>query len=185
MKRSMVRMTIACAALALVLTGCGQKELQGGTSTPQPAVQASTPAPTESPTPKPEPMLEKEVSVYYTDNDLNKLVEKKTKVQFKAADDVYAATLEALKKTDDPDLKPLFANVTFKSVKVEGKTMTIDLVLGEGSQFGSGGEGFFVKALENTAFQFEEISELYILNNGEKVESLMGHVELQYPFKKK
>jgi hypothetical protein len=49
---------------------------------------------------------------------------------------------------------------------------------------GAPGEDFFLQALKKTAFQFPEVKTLSVLKDGQKVESLMGHMDLPYPIKR-
>jgi len=188
MMNKRLKYALLVAAVVVVLGGCGQKQMtNAGGQSPEPAPQTSVPVATETPAPTatPDPMKTKEVKVYYTDDDLTKLVEKTATVSYKEDADVYKAALEALKSTDQAGLNSLFKKVTFNSVKLDGKALRVDLTLGEGAQLGSGGELFFVEALNKAAFQFPEIEELYITQDGAKTESLMGHVDLQYPYKRK
>lgn len=177
-------------ALTMIMTACGEKNraLGGQPSSEEPGVQTETPAVTETPTAEPTstpvPEQTKEVNLYYADLDLNKLLERTTTVTYVEDQEVYAATLNALKSSDDPEFVSLFSNVSFNSVILDGDALRVDLSFIGGSQLGSGGESFFVEALKKAVFQFPEVNKLYITLDGNEVESLMGHVDLEHPFKK-
>lgn len=42
-------------------------------------------------------------------------------------------------------------------------------------------EQFALEALKNTLFQFDEVKSIELLVDGEVVESLIGHAELEHP----
>ncbi|WP_068775477.1 GerMN domain-containing protein [Paenibacillus sp. FJAT-26967] len=196
MKKKLWMQGLVIGSLVLVAaTGCGQKEqpLNPGASsaTTEPVQTVSpTPVPTTSvkpsPSPSPSPEVnEKSVKAYYSDPDLTKIVEKTVKISYKNEGDKYKSTLEALKKSVDEQAVSLFEDVQFQNVKFDKEELKIDLKLGQNAQFGAGGEMFFVEALEKTLFQFPEVKAIYLTKDGSQVESLMGHVDLPYPIKRK
>ncbi|MFC9776150.1 GerMN domain-containing protein [Paenibacillus chitinolyticus] len=194
MKKKLWVQGIVVGSLVLaVASGCGQKQQplasNNGGSTPEPVQTVSpSPEPTISVKPSPSPTPEAkqtEIKAYYSDPDLTKLVEKNVKISYKTEGDKYKSALEALKKSDDTQAVPLFKDVTFQSVKFEKDELKLDLKLGEGAQLGSGGEQFFLDALKKTVFQFPEVKAIYITKDGGQVESLMGHMDLPYPIKRK
>lgn len=186
MSKQHVKWVVLMLMVALILTGCGEKnkalvappsETPIATESPMP-----TPTPTPDPTPTPLPDQTKEVKVYFTDDNLEQLIEKVVTVTYKEDADMYLAAFNALKSTDVPNMFSLFKNVTFNEVKLDGDALRVDLTLGEGAQLGAGGEMFFVQALNKVAFQFPEVKSLYVTRDGKKVESLMGHVTIESPF---
>jgi hypothetical protein len=44
---------------------------------------------------------------------------------------------------------------------------------------------FAIDALQKTFFQFDEVQSLELLVDGNQIESLMGHVELEHPMTRK
>ncbi|KRF10732.1 GerMN domain-containing protein [Paenibacillus sp. Soil787] len=181
---------VLVSAITLSVTACGQKgQLVGGatpqaTIVPTPTKMVQSPAPT--PTATPEPLKQKKVKAFYSDQDEMKLIEKEVTVSYKQDADVYEATLNALKKSDDPKAIPLFDDLTFTSTsfdKAKGE-LKIDLKFGPKTQLGAPGEELFLQALKKTVFQFPEVKSLYVLKNGKQVDSLMGHLELPYPIKR-
>lgn len=188
MNKRVLQGMLLLSAIALVSAGCGQNGKP----------MASNPSATVSPTgggadpntktqqaPAPEMNVSK-VKVYYSDEEGANLVEKEATISYKQQEEVYAAALEALKKSDDPKLTSLFSNVAFKSAKFDKGTgdLKVDLSYGAEAQLGSGGEILFLDALKRTAFQFSEVKSLSIVRDGKQVESLMGHIELLYPIKR-
>ncbi|SDC42259.1 Sporulation and spore germination [Paenibacillus sp. UNCCL117] len=187
------KMLTAAALFALVASGCGQK----------PAVQPNTPAP-ETPQstgqasgsggssgqagqpvqPVQPSKQSKSVKSYYADANLEKLLERETTIEFTADKDKYLAAFQELKKTPDDKSVSLAKNLTFKSATLKDGQLTLDLVMPAEARLGAGGEEMLLTALQKTAFQFEEVKTLEILLEGKQVESLMGHMELQHPFKR-
>jgi len=183
----LVKWVVLVVTIALILTGCGQKNkaLVGGAPTETPAIATETPTPTPMPTPEPTPTPipdhTKEVKVYFTDDNLEKLIEKSVTITYKEDVDMYLAAFNALKQNDDSTLFSLFQKVTFNKVVLDGNALRVDLTLNEGAQLGSTGESFFVQALSNVAFQFPEVKSLYVTQDGKTTDSLMGHVTLESP----
>jgi Sporulation and spore germination len=185
MNKQHVKWVVLTLMVALLLTGCGEKNkaLVGAPPSETPiATVTPTPTPTPDPTPTPIPDQTKDVKVYFTDDNLEELIEKVVTITYKEDADMYLAAFNALKSTDVPNMFSLFKNVTFNEVKLDGDALRVDLTLGEGAQLGAGGEMFFVQALKQVAFQFPEVKSLYVTRDGKKVESLMGHATIESPF---
>lgn len=169
----------------LVSAGCGQKpgaapetpgqiapapgESNGGTSN-----GAGNEAPETD-------MLTENIAVYYTDPEMMELIEGSAAITYKDADDKYDAAFKALQQSDDPNQIPLWEKVELNSSKLEDGNLTLDLTIPAEANLGAGGELFAVDAIKNTFFQFEEVTSLQLTVDGEQVESLMGHVELENP----
>jgi hypothetical protein len=183
MKKHLYQGILISSFIALAVSGCGQKPAHNA------AQETTTPVstPIVSATPAPTPELKKStVKVYYTDSNQSKLVEKEATVSHKPDEAPYAATLNALKKSSDSNLASLFTEITFKTVVFDKATgdLKLDLGFGPNARLGAPGEDFFLQALKKTAFQFPEVKTLSVLNDGQKVESLMGHMDLPYPIKR-
>jgi hypothetical protein len=181
---------VLSGVILLAATGCAQKQQAAATVAPQSSSAVPTPvvpSPSPSPSPSPTPELKKSmVKVYYTDSNQIKLVEKEVTVSYKPDEAPYAATLEALKKSDDTSLASLFADITFKSIVFDKEKgdLKLDLGFGPNAQLGSSGEDYFLQALKKTVFQFPEVKTISVLKDGGQVESLMGHMDLPYPIKR-
>ncbi|MFC7682102.1 GerMN domain-containing protein [Paenibacillus sp. GCM10028914] len=121
------------------------------------------------------------ITVYYTDPELLKLTQGQAEISFEKDIEKYEAAFNALKTSDNEELVPLWELVDLNSFSFESGKLTLDLHIPAEAHFGAGGETFAVDALKNTFFQFEEVKSLQLLVDGEQVESLMGHVELENP----
>jgi hypothetical protein len=183
MKKHLYQGILISSFIALVVSGCGQKPATNATQ--QTTAPVSTPIVSATPAPTPE-LKKSTVKVYYTDSNQSKLVEKEAIVTHKPDEAPYAATLEALKKSSDPSLFSLFTDISFKTVAFDKTTgdLKLDLGFGPNAQFGAPGEDSFLQALKKTVFQFPEVKTISVLKDGQKVESLMGHMDLPYPIKR-
>lgn len=187
------RHIITVAAIAAVmLSGCGQtKPMNGSQPNGAPAISPQTEqaqtsgngSSTQTPAPSPE-QLTKVIKTYYSDADFTKLVEQQAKIQFKQESDQYLAALNQLKKSPDDKTVSLCKEILFKSAVLKDGKVTVDLSMPDSARLGSSGEEMLLDALKKTLFQFSEVKTIEILLDGKQVESLMGHVELQYPFKR-
>lgn len=173
------RMIWLAALTALLAAGCGQKAAPAPQPAPveQPSGQAAT-APTTA-----EPKLTKKtITVYYSDNDLMELQKEEQEISF--ADDIekYNKAIDLLgnpKKADEH--VPLWVNFHYHSVSFDKGTLTIDADSKNQYNLGSSGEAMALDALKKTLFQFPEVERIVILEDGKKVESLMGHMEVSEP----
>jgi hypothetical protein len=183
MKKHLYQGILISSFIALAVSGCGQKHATNAT---QPTTTpVSTPVVSATPAPTPE-LKQSTVKVYFTDSNQSKLVEKEATVTYKPDEAPYAATLNALKKSSDSSLASLFAGVTFKTVAFDKASgdLKLDLGFGSNTQLGAPGEDYFLQALKKTVFQFPEVKTLSVLKDGQKVDSLMGHMDLPYPIKR-
>ncbi|WP_340010707.1 GerMN domain-containing protein [Paenibacillus sp. FSL H7-0690] len=168
-----------------------------GESTPAPSDDqetevASTPQPTADntnaetqPSSKPvENETQKQsqsIEVYYTDSQIMDLVPAKTTINYSDDVEKYTETFKALQSSENTDLIPLWGKIELKSLKfVEGQ-IVMDIHKPDEAQLGAGGESFAITSLAKTYFQFAEVKSIEVLVDGEKVESLMGHVDLLHP----
>ncbi|AEI41396.1 GerMN domain-containing protein [Paenibacillus mucilaginosus] len=200
MQQSWLKVTAAAAIAVLLAAGCGQKAPLSGEAPVTPPQNAASPAPAAEPgpqgntttepakeTPKPEPKTEEKqltIKAYFSDAQLEKLVEKSVKVTYQADKDKYLAALNSLKKAPDTETITLFKGFTFKKAELKEGLLTVDLSMGEESRLGSGGEELLLQALQKTLFQFEEVGSIDVLLDGKPADSLMGHMELPHPIKR-
>lgn len=150
---------------------------QNSASTAQPTA-SETPAPTETVAPEKQ---SQSIAVYYTDLQLMNLVPAKATISY--ADDVekYTEAFKALQVSDNKELVSLWGKIELKSLKFENGQILMDIHKPEEAQLGAGGEAFALSALTQTFFQFSEVKSVEMLVDGEQVESLMGHVDLEHP----
>lgn len=122
------------------------------------------------------------VQVYFTDNDLMELKQRPREIEFSADRSKYESAFEALQKADD-GLLSLWEKVVLNTVKFDEASgqLNLDISLPDEARLGAGGESLALEALKNTMFQFDEVKQIELTLDGEQVESLMGHVDLEHP----
>ncbi|MGE6575943.1 GerMN domain-containing protein [Paenibacillus xylanexedens] len=173
-----IYLAIAICAISLLAVGCGSKP----TSTSP--VQGSDPAST---TPAPianqeeEKEESQEINVFYADNQLLQLEKHKKEITFEDESDKYSKTYESLQISDQTELIPLWKNIDLLSVTFDQGKLTLDVNIPDEARLGSGGELLAIDALRETFFQFDEVTSIELLVDGNATESLMGHVELANP----
>lgn len=179
-------MIVAAATCSLLLAGCGvngQGNNQGGSAvSPSPSPSAApteSAQPTASATQSPElPTLE--VSVYLSDEQLLELIERKVTVEYSNEEDLLRKTIERLQENDEPN-QSLWNGIGIHSVTLIDGVTNVDIEIPDESRLGAPGEMMLVDSLKETLFQFEFVKGIQLLVQGEQVESLMGHVELDHP----
>jgi len=126
---------------------------------------------------------EETIDVYYTDDQLMNLVSSKATITYTGskASSKYTAAFQALQTSKNAGFVPLWSKMELKSLKFENGQVVLDIHKPTEAQLGAGGESFAISALAKTLFQFEEVQSIEVLVDGEKVESLMGHVDLEHP----
>ncbi|GIP41600.1 hypothetical protein J45TS6_00590 [Paenibacillus sp. J45TS6] len=148
----------------------------GGTTEGQANGGATTPS---------EENKQETITLFYTDPEQLELKETKGEITFKTDWSKYESAFKALQKSDSEELIPLWSEeITINKLEVDGGKITLDLKIPATANLGSGGEQFALDALKQTFFQFEEVTSLELLVDGEQKESLMGHVELEHPMTK-
>ncbi|WP_251037452.1 GerMN domain-containing protein [Paenibacillus albidus] len=162
-----------------------EEVVQDVENTPEPTPESNNPATSEpSPTPSPSAAVEKQsqsIEVYYTDNQQMDLVAAQAKISFTSDLEKYTEAYKALQTSEKQDQVSLWGKIELKSLKVEDGQVIIDIHKPEEAQLGAGGEALAISALTKTFFQFEEVKSLDVLVDGQQVESLMGHVDLEHP----
>ncbi|GGD64784.1 GerMN domain-containing protein [Paenibacillus nasutitermitis] len=180
MKRSTAsRLLLVLITTAAILTvsACGSRtdNTQGGSVNQQ------------QPAPEPVPLTEKKsetIKVYYADEQLTELLEQQTEIQYEDELDKVKNAYKALQKDGKDGEMSLWKHIDLLDVKLEDSAITLNVHLNDLGRFGAPGEQMAIDALQKTLFQFDEVTSLEILVDGEKEESLMGHVELDHPFTK-
>ncbi|WP_281887027.1 GerMN domain-containing protein [Paenibacillus sp. YYML68] len=174
----------AAVLLAVVMTGCGQgKPLSGGATTADP-VQSVQPDATSTTAEQSQKKLSLPVKTYYSNSGFDKLVEKQSMIEVDTDADKYKAVFEQLRTAPDEQTVSLAKHITVKSVQLQGSLLTVDMTIPGEARLGAGGEEMLLQAFAQAAFQFKEINALQLLVDGQKVDSLMGHMELQHPIKR-
>ncbi|MNO52671.1 Sporulation and spore germination [compost metagenome] len=152
-------------------------------STPQPVVDNSnteTQA-TAKPVADEKQKQNQNIEAYYTDSQVMDLVPAQTSISFSDDVEKYTETFKALQSNKNTDLVSLWGKIELKSLKFTDGQIVMDIHKPEEAQLGAGGESLAITSLAKTFFQFEEVKSIEVLVDGEKVESLMGHVDLMHP----
>lgn len=130
----------------------------------------------------PESTAKKEtIDVYYTDPEELDLKKSRKEISYKDEADKYAAAYKALQSSGNADLIPLWGKIELKKLDFKDGQITMDVHMPDEARLGAGGEQFALDALTKTMFQFDEVKSVELLVDGAKVESLMGHVDLEHP----
>lgn len=184
--------------IVMLTAACGNTnkpgEQSGGSSntnanvpSPSPTAEAAatveptpTPVTTEEPTFSSEPV--NPIEIYYADTELEKLVVKEINVKFDSGQDLVKKALEALQDDGPEGSVSLWKKIEFKSIKLDDhNAVTIDIHLPDEARLGSSGEQMLLDTLQKTLFQFDFVQSYDLLVDGQALESLMGHFDLEHP----
>ncbi|WP_018751328.1 GerMN domain-containing protein [Paenibacillus sanguinis] len=121
------------------------------------------------------------IEVYFADEQMMDLTKLNREISFQADGDKYLEALKALQVSGDSQLLSLWDKVEFHKAELKDGTLTVDLSLPDEARLGAGGEALALDALRNTMFQFNEVEAIELLVDGQQVDTLMGHVELEHP----
>lgn len=176
MKKS--RMIWMAALAMLLMAGCGQKAAPA----PQPTTPVEQPSGSTPSTTEPK-LTKQSITLYYSDTDLMELQKEEQEISFAEDIEKYKKTLSMLEKPQKTaEHFPLWKDFHYHSVAFDKGTLTIDADSKNMYNLGSGGEAMALDALQKSLFQYPEVEKIVILQDGKKVESLMGHVEISEPF---
>lgn len=125
-----------------------------------------------------------EIAVYYTDDQMIDLHAQKSEITFNDENGKLTATFQALSNDSAKGEPSLWKGVQLLSAKQEAGAVTLDVHIPDESRLGAPGEQLALSAITQTYFQFSDVTSLNILVDGEAVESLMGHEDLQHPITK-
>ncbi|WP_091019942.1 MULTISPECIES: GerMN domain-containing protein [Paenibacillus] len=170
------------SCLILIGVGCAQKPVsQSGSN--EPAVQGGQ---TQSPNPSETKvdlgtMNTQVVDVYLADSQVLALEKTEQEIEYKDDSEKYEKTFAALQTNTDSELVSLWEQVELLSIQYAEGTVTLDVHIPAEANLGTSGELLALEALTTTMFQFDEVNSLDILVDGEAVDSLMGHAELEHP----
>ena len=192
MMKRMKYILLAMMTLALLVTaGCDPNNEKGTVNGSSASVSGngavSAGSAAVSSADKKEAAKELDIKVYYPDDQGLKLVAVKRTIKTDAAGK-YAAAMKSLltgtKQKGQTTIIPKQAKL--KSVKVKGDTAYVDFNQDLVKHFtgGSTGEEMLVGSVVNTLTEFPEIKKVQILIEGNKVETLGGHVDLTVPLER-
>jgi hypothetical protein len=170
---------LAAFLLTLTITGCGgQDNLPSGND-----VSGATTPPTEEQS----IAVKRTISVYSTDSELSKTSAREVEIELSDGDDELAlvkAALSELQKDGGAEEISLWKAISFDKVSLEDGLATVDILLPDEARLGGPGEILAIESLTKTLFQFDFVDAVDILVDGEALETLMGHVELEHPYRK-
>lgn len=152
-------------------------------STPQPAVDNNNTETQASAKPVVDEKQKQSqnIEAYFTNSQVMDLIPAKTSISFSDDVEKYTETFKALQSNENTELVSLWGKIELKSLKFVDGQIVMDIHKSDEAQLGAGGESLAISSLAKTYFQFEEVKSIEVLVDGEKVESLMGHVDLMHP----
>lgn len=176
-------MAAAMTAVLLMTAGCEEAGKSEKTTAPPAATTQPATKPSATPPNSPAATGQAEVKLYFPNDAGDGLGSVKVSVP---AEDKYTAAAKALVAgTKEPGLTDIFPmGVKVLGVKVEGDLATVDFSKELTHKFvgGSTGEQMLVSALVNTMTEFPEIKRVLITVEGERIETLAGHLDTSEPF---
>ena len=187
MKQMKYVLLVVMVLTLTVMSGCSPKNEKGADNGSAAAVTAGNNAKAGSPESSSAAKKENTsltVKVYYPDDQGMKLIAVKRTIRTDK-NDKYTAAMESLmegtKEKGQTAIIPKQARL--KSVKVKGDTAYVDFTQALVKNFvgGSTGEEMLVGSVVDTLTEFPEIKKVQILVEGNKVESLSGHLDLTTP----
>lgn len=131
-----------------------------------------------------EEVQKREINVFFANADWTDLIERQIEISYKTDNEKIEQALDALQKDENSVETSLWKQAQFNKVTVQDEVIMLDIHLPNSARLGSTGEDMALQAIQKTVFQFDEIKSLDILVDGNVVDSLMGHVELDHPIMK-
>ena len=187
MKQMKYVLLVVMVLTLAVMSGCSPKNEKGADNGSAAAVTAGNNAKAGSPESSSAAKKENTsltVKVYYPDDQGMKLIAVKRTIRTDK-NDKYTAAMESLMEgtTEKGQTAIIPKQAKLKSVKVKGDTAYVDFTQALVKNFvgGSTGEEMLVGSVVDTLTEFPEIKKVQILVEGNKVESLSGHLDLTTP----
>ncbi|SFF06613.1 Sporulation and spore germination [Paenibacillus catalpae] len=181
-----VLLTVAACGNANKPDGQSGSEGSGNAPAPSPSIETvAATEPTPTPVPTDEPTVQTEpanpIEIYYADTEFEKLIAKKIDVKSHSSEDLIKQALAALQQDGPDGTVSLWKPIPIKSVKLENNAVTIDIELPDTARLGAPGEQMLLDSLGQTLFQFDFVQSYDLLVDGQALESLMGHFDLEHP----
>ncbi|MBD2869720.1 GerMN domain-containing protein [Paenibacillus arenilitoris] len=167
---------LAFIVLACALAGCG-----GGQDKPADNPGAAVQEPSDEPAAT---INKREAIIYLTDAELLETVEHPVELSYSTDEELVKAAVAELQKDAGENALSLWKPIEIKSVKLDSGQVDLDVHVPDEARLGAPGELLVIETLQKTLFQFDFVQSIELLVDGEAVESLMGHVDLEHPFKK-
>ncbi|WP_342561757.1 GerMN domain-containing protein [Paenibacillus sp. FSL R7-0345] len=144
---------------------------------------SAEPSPTPAATAEPaQPQKQSQsIEVYFTDPQQLDLISVAATISFANDTEKYTESFKALQTSSNAEQISLWGAIELKSLEFKDGQVTLDIHKPDEAQLGAGGESMAISALAKTFFQFADVKAVELLVDGEQVESLMGHVDLEHP----
>lgn len=178
MKKFKAQGLLAVLVLSVAITGCGVQGKSGNQT------GSNITEPTATVTPSPEPTTvpnEREAIIYLTDSEGLETVEYPVKLSYETNSDLVKAAVSALQQDGGENATSIWKPIEVKSVELVDDKVTVDIHLPDEARLGAPGEILVIESLKKTLFQFDFVNSIELLADGEAIDTLMGHVELEHP----
>lgn len=127
--------------------------------------------------------IKQSIKVYFTDDNIMDLQAIDREISYVDESHKYEKAFAALQTPEEGTIS-LWQKVVLKSAAFSNGQVTLDITLPDEARLGAGGESLAIDALKQTMFQFDEVKQLELTVDGQQVDTLMGHVELEHPYNK-
>ncbi|HZK44206.1 MAG TPA: GerMN domain-containing protein [Syntrophomonadaceae bacterium] len=175
-KRIIISMLTVILFMTTFITGC-QKTL----------IEAETPPPT----PPKDEIVQKEITLYFSDDQAEYLIPEKRVIDLEAnAGDEKLITSIIEELIMGPSNEDLFLtipeNTKVISVEISDEIAIVDFSKEIKTEHwgGSTGENMTLTSLVNTVTELDKIKKVMILIEGEKQDSLAGHISIEEPLER-
>lgn len=182
----------AAAALAafmlLVSAGCSQGDQQkAGSSAPSTAQEAAS-SPDGTSSDPADKAARKTITVYFPDANGEKLLAAKRQITGEG-EEAYKAAVQSLidgPKSDSEGISVMPKGTKLLGISVQDQTATVDFSSEFKRSFsgGSTGELMLIGSVVDTLTQFDGIKSVRFTVEGQRIDSLSGHMDLSAPQKR-
>lgn len=175
-KASLVLLLTGLLALGMFAAGCGGEKTKPAPDENKPPVSSS---PQETPV---------KVTLYFSDSQAQMLLPEEREVIKKSESIEETAVKELIKgPTREGLLKTIPESTRLLSLSVEDGVAYVNFSKEIQTKHwgGSAGEGNTIYSVTNTLAQFDEIKKVQFLVEGNKVETLLGHMDTSVPVEPK
>lgn len=161
-------------------TDAGEEQVEDELNVSPAPDDETSPLQTPTPTVPDAPTLS--LMIYGVDPELTELVTRTAEVAY--ADDltVLKAMLAQLQENETENWLPLWKKIEFTSVNIVDGNVMIDLSFDDSARSGALVELYMIESLLSTVFQLPAVQTVTVLIDGEKADSLMGHVSIEQAF---
>jgi spore germination protein GerM len=122
-------------------------------------------------------------TIYYVDDQLLQIVEETHDIQYTSQDELLQKMWSAIKTPTNGQYIALWNDMNLLSLALTNDNLELNIEK-PSINLGSSGEGFAIQTLINTFGQIEGVNTIQLLVEGNVVETLAGHVNIEKPFSK-